>query len=62
MKAVVIRSPDYIDKDEDELIKELQDHVKAHTAPYKYPRKVRNIGLFTCSSIVVIRNDKTVKR
>ncbi|MDC3425254.1 acyl--CoA ligase [Aquibacillus sp. 3ASR75-11] len=27
----------------DELVKELQDHVKAHTAPYKYPRKIEFI-------------------
>ncbi|MED4573299.1 acyl--CoA ligase, partial [Brevibacillus agri] len=27
-------------RDEDELIKELQEHVKALTAPYKYPRSI----------------------
>lgn len=27
-------------EDEAALIKELQDHSKRHTAPYKYPRKI----------------------
>lgn len=35
---VVLKSK--VDRDEEELIKELQDHVKEHTAPYKYPRAI----------------------
>ncbi len=35
---VVLRDPD--PKNEDSLIKELQEHVKSMTAPYKYPRKI----------------------
>ncbi|MBQ0018990.1 MAG: AMP-binding protein [Bacteroidales bacterium] len=38
VKATVVLSPDYVDQAGPELIKELQDHVKAETAPYKYPR------------------------
>ncbi|XP_014677332.1 PREDICTED: acyl-coenzyme A synthetase ACSM3, mitochondrial-like [Priapulus caudatus] len=41
VKAVIVltdENKDYADKDA--LIKEIQDHVKEVTAPYKYPRKV----------------------
>lgn len=38
VKAFVIPTPDYTPSDE--LVKELQDHVKNVTAPYKYPRKI----------------------
>lgn len=38
VKAFVILTPDYTPSDE--LVKELQDHVKNVTAPYKYPRKI----------------------
>ncbi len=43
VKAFVILSPDYqlkLPKMKDSVIKELQEHVKAETAPYKYPRKI----------------------
>ncbi|XP_061456360.1 acyl-coenzyme A synthetase ACSM3, mitochondrial-like isoform X1 [Rhineura floridana] len=40
VKAFVVLSPDYVLHDPEALIKELQDHVKKVTAPYKYPRKV----------------------
>ncbi|XP_061456369.1 acyl-coenzyme A synthetase ACSM5, mitochondrial-like isoform X1 [Rhineura floridana] len=40
VKAFVILSPDFLSHDPEKLIKELQDHVKKVTAPYKYPRKV----------------------
>lgn len=43
MKAFVIRTEKYKTRDEGELRKELQEHVKSITAPYKYPRKV---GIF----------------
>lgn len=43
VKAFVIRTENYKTKDEGELRKELQEHVKSITAPYKYPRKV---GIF----------------
>lgn len=38
VKATIILSKEYRDKAGDELIKEIQDHVKSVTAPYKYPR------------------------
>jgi len=38
VKAFVILAPGY--KASDDLVKELQEHVKKVTAPYKYPRKI----------------------
>ena len=38
VKATVVLSKEYKDKAGDLLAKELQDHVKKVTAPYKYPR------------------------
>ncbi|AEG14810.1 Butyrate--CoA ligase [Desulfofundulus kuznetsovii DSM 6115] len=38
VKAFVVLAPGY--QPSDELVKELQEHVKKITAPYKYPRKV----------------------
>lgn len=38
VKAFVILAPGF--KPSDELVKELQDHVKKQTAPYKYPREI----------------------
>ena len=40
MKATIVLAADYKDKAGEELIKEIQDHVKRTTAPYKYPRVV----------------------
>ena len=40
VKATIILAKDYKDKAGEELIKELQDHVKRVTAPYKYPRVI----------------------
>lgn len=46
VKAFVVLTPEYQDKIkassdvQEGLIKELQDHVKTVTAPYKYPRKI----------------------
>ncbi|XP_056018221.1 acyl-coenzyme A synthetase ACSM3, mitochondrial-like isoform X2 [Ostrea edulis] len=40
VKAFVIRTAQYKERDENELRKELQEHVKSITAPYKYPRKM----------------------
>ncbi|XP_078096865.1 acyl-coenzyme A synthetase ACSM3, mitochondrial-like [Mustelus asterias] len=40
VKAFIVRSPAYTSCDPDKLIKELQEHVKKVTAPYKYPRKI----------------------
>lgn len=38
VKATIVLSAEYRDKAGDELIHEIQDHVKKVTAPYKYPR------------------------
>ena len=40
VKATIVLSKDYKDKAGEALIKEIQDHVKRVTAPYKYPRIV----------------------
>jgi len=39
VKAFVVLSSHFTG-DKDSLVKELQDHVKKATAPYKYPRKI----------------------
>jgi acetyl-CoA synthetase len=38
VKATVVLTKDK--QPSDELVKEIQNYVKTHTAPYKYPRKV----------------------
>jgi len=40
VKATIILAPAYKERAGEELIKEIQDHVKSVTAPYKYPRIV----------------------
>ena len=40
VKATIILAKDYKDRAGEELIKELQNHVKRVTAPYKYPRVI----------------------
>ena len=40
VKATIILTKEYKEKASPELIKELQDHVKRVTAPYKYPRVI----------------------
>lgn len=40
VKATIVLSKDYKDKAGEDLIKEIQNHVKRVTAPYKYPRIV----------------------
>lgn len=38
IKATIVLATNYKDKAGDDLVKEIQDHVKKVTAPYKYPR------------------------
>jgi len=38
VKATIVLAKEYKSKAGDELIKEIQEHVKHVTAPYKYPR------------------------
>uniref|UniRef100_A0A2K5ZUB5 medium-chain acyl-CoA ligase n=1 Tax=Mandrillus leucophaeus TaxID=9568 RepID=A0A2K5ZUB5_MANLE len=40
VKAFIVLTPDYSSHDPEALTRELQEHVKRVTAPYKYPRKV----------------------
>ena len=40
VKATIVLSKTFKGKEGPELVKELQDHVKRVTAPYKYPRVI----------------------
>ncbi|XP_062036017.1 acyl-coenzyme A synthetase ACSM2B, mitochondrial-like isoform X1 [Lepus europaeus] len=40
VKAFVVLAPQFRSHDQKQLTKELQEHVKSVTAPYKYPRKI----------------------
>jgi Acyl-coenzyme A synthetases/AMP-(fatty) acid ligases len=40
VKASIVLTNDCGRAPDDELAKEVQDYVKSHTAPYKYPRVV----------------------
>ena len=40
VKAYIVLKENYDSSDEDALVKELQEHVKTLTAPYKYPRSI----------------------
>lgn len=40
IKATIVLAPEYKDRAGDELAREIQNHVKSVTAPYKYPRVV----------------------
>uniref|UniRef100_A0A452RQH5 medium-chain acyl-CoA ligase n=1 Tax=Ursus americanus TaxID=9643 RepID=A0A452RQH5_URSAM len=40
VKAFVVLAPQFLSHDPDQLTKELQQHMKSVTAPYKHPRKV----------------------
>ena len=44
VKATIVLSKEYKDKASDELVKEIQNHVKRVTAPYKYPRIVEFVN------------------
>ncbi|XP_063468885.1 acyl-coenzyme A synthetase ACSM5, mitochondrial isoform X3 [Symphalangus syndactylus] len=39
VKAFIVLTPAYSSRDPEALVRELQEHVKRVTAPYKYPRK-----------------------
>lgn len=40
VKAFIVLNPEFRSHDQEKLVKELQQHVKSVTAPYKYPRKI----------------------
>lgn len=44
VKATVVLGKDWADKAGEELVKELQNHVKHETAPYKYPRIIEFVA------------------
>lgn len=44
VKATIVLANDYKDKAGEDLIKEIQNHVKQVTAPYKYPRIVEFVN------------------
>ena len=44
VKATIVLSNEYKDRVGDELVKEIQEHVKRVTAPYKYPRIVEFVS------------------
>ena len=44
VKATIVLAKDYKEQAGPELIKELQDHVKRVTAPYKYPRVIEFVN------------------
>ena len=44
VKATIVLSKEYKDRAGEELVKEIQEHVKHVTAPYKYPRIVEFVG------------------
>ena len=44
VKATVVLAPNYKERAGDELAKELQNHVKEVTAPYKYPRQIEFVN------------------
>jgi acetyl-CoA synthetase len=44
VKATIILAGEYKDKAGEELIREIQDHVKQVTAPYKYPRIIEFVN------------------
>lgn len=44
VKATIVLSEAYKGKESSELIKEIQDHVKRTTAPYKYPRIIEFVS------------------
>ncbi|MBP7954693.1 MAG: acetyl-CoA synthetase, partial [Parabacteroides sp.] len=44
VKATIVLAKDYREADKEALTKEIQDHVKNVTAPYKYPRIVEFVN------------------
>lgn len=44
VKATVVLAKEYKERDKESLIKELQEHVKHETAPYKYPRIIEFVN------------------
>jgi acetyl-CoA synthetase len=62
VKATIILTKDYKGKEGPELIKELQNHVKKVTAPYKYPRVIEFVDELPKTSSGKIRRAEIRKR
>lgn len=56
VKAFIVLNPNYKSYDQDQLKKEIQEHVKKATAPYKYPRKVSTqLYLFSIQENIILK-------
>ncbi|KAF5914248.1 hypothetical protein HPG69_005098 [Diceros bicornis minor] len=62
VKAFIVLNPDYKSRDQEELKKEIQEHVKKTTAPYKYPRKVEFIQELPKTSSGKIKRNELRKK
>ncbi len=68
MKATIVLAKEWKDKADEDLIKELQRHVKHETAPYKYPRIIEFVDELpkTISGkirrVEIRENDRKVKK
>ncbi|XP_004691789.1 PREDICTED: acyl-coenzyme A synthetase ACSM1, mitochondrial [Condylura cristata] len=62
VKAFVVLNPEFKSRDQDQLTKELQEHVKSVTAPYKYPRKVEFVPELPKTITGKIRRSELRKR
>ncbi|XP_008571611.1 PREDICTED: acyl-coenzyme A synthetase ACSM3, mitochondrial isoform X5 [Galeopterus variegatus] len=57
VKAFIVLNPDYKSHDQERLKKEIQEHVKKTTAPYKYPRKVGILENYSCFLMNILFNE-----
>ncbi|XP_040829869.1 acyl-coenzyme A synthetase ACSM1, mitochondrial-like [Ochotona curzoniae] len=62
VKAFIVLHPQFQSHDKQQLIKQLQEHVKAVTAPYKYPRKVEFVSELPKTITGKIKRDTLRKR
>lgn len=63
VKAFIVLKEAYKTKEHNDLIKEIQNHVKNQTAPYKYPRKVMNdTKLKVCAAYKISHSSKLSSR
>ncbi|XP_066432492.1 acyl-coenzyme A synthetase ACSM3, mitochondrial-like [Eleutherodactylus coqui] len=58
VKAFIVLSPAYTAHDPETLIKEIQEHVKKVTAPYKYPRKIEFVQQLPKTIIGKVRRNE----
>ncbi|KAM6155576.1 acyl-coenzyme A synthetase ACSM1, mitochondrial-like [Rhynchocyon petersi] len=62
VKAFIVLAPAFLGHNQDQLTKELQEHVKSVTAPYKYPRKVEFVPELPKTITGKIRRSELRKR